>query len=183
MFRKGLPEPRGWGKGKRYPYSVEESILQLATGPVATADSPTVQQKEKSWEPQVVLVSLSTSSSLLRGWLFCGQDGFSPELDFLTRAFQLKMRHKAMQEGKRSQRIQSSLQPPSVLHVVPVPTKASHQAGFVFYGPEGRPRPANKSHTHSSRPFLPAHLPSLSTYATLLLKMTSPPMKQVALHL
>lgn len=86
--QKRVPRAMGLGVGgsKRHPCSEGESILQPATG--------LLRPSAKLYNTKRIPGSLKLFECLLPhppslwGWLLCGQDSVSPELeDFLTRAF------------------------------------------------------------------------------------------------
>lgn len=60
---KGYQSHGAGGEAGGTPVLKGNKSSQPATGPVATTNSPTIQQKGNSWEAQVVLVSPSTSAS------------------------------------------------------------------------------------------------------------------------
>lgn len=127
-------------------------------------------------------MSPSSSPSIVRGWLFCGQEGFSPELHFLTRAFQLKRRHKATQERKRNQAVQSScsLHPASMWF--PFPPKPRTKRALCFTVQKGGPDQLTRAAPTAQGHFLLliSHHSAYALHPTLLLTTTSPLAKQIS---
>lgn len=150
-FRKGLPEPWDWGERQEAPLFCRETSHRAL---VATAISCTAQRKGNSWESEVVLVSPSTSSLFMRVAALWSGDLFTRARRFPNKYILIKDETQG-NARKKEKSPEDAIQRCS-LHVVPIPTSALHQVGFVSDSPGREAWTGGKSHTHSAEPFPPA---------------------------
>lgn len=125
-FRKGLPEPWDWGERQEAPLFCRETSHRAL---VATAISCTAQRKGNSWESEVVLVSPSTSSLFMGVAALWSGDLFTRARRFPNKDILIKDETQG-NARKKEKSPEDAIQRCS-LHVVPIPTSALHQVGFV----------------------------------------------------